>query len=293
MEIRQLQSFKKIVELQSFSKAAKALGYTQAAVTIQIKQLEEEFGKKFFDRVGRKILLTPPGEEFLMYANEILEKIDQVHNNLGNPEDQSHKLRIGCLESLLSYKIPEVVKYFYDNYPEANIQVSTGSPTELIDMMEKNMVDIIYILDRPLYSSNWVKIMEEEEPIIFVSSPNMLKCNSSVELEDILSNRFFLTEKGSNYRYALEQKLASLNLTIDPFFESGDTDTIIHLLKRNKALSFLPLFSVKNAVDEKSLDIIPVKDFKISMSRQIFYHKSKYLTEEMKIFIKLAEEGML
>ena len=69
MEIRQLTSFVKIVEMQSFSKAAESLGYTQAAVTIQIRQLEQEFNTRFFDRVGRRVVLTPPGREFLQYAN--------------------------------------------------------------------------------------------------------------------------------------------------------------------------------------------------------------------------------
>ena len=85
MEIRQLNSFIKIVELQSFSRAAEALGYTQAAVTIQIRQLEQEFNTRFFDRVGRRVELTPPGKEFLVYAQEILRKINDVHAALGNP----------------------------------------------------------------------------------------------------------------------------------------------------------------------------------------------------------------
>lgn len=62
MEIRQLHSFVKIVELQSFSKAAKAMGYTQAAVTIQIRQLEQEFNSRFFDRMGPSGTADTSGE---------------------------------------------------------------------------------------------------------------------------------------------------------------------------------------------------------------------------------------
>ena len=163
MEIRQLNSFVKIVELQSFSKAAEALGYTQAAVTIQIRQLEQEFSTKFFDRVGKHVELTPPGKEFLIYANEILRKVDDVHTALGNPKLQEHKLTIGTLESLLSYKFPAIIKYFYENYPEVSLEVKTGSPQELTDMMDHNQVDIAYFLDRRIYDNNWIKVQEEDE----------------------------------------------------------------------------------------------------------------------------------
>ena len=228
MEIRQLTSFVKIVEMQSFSKAAEALGYTQAAVTIQIRQLEQEFNTRFFDRVGRRVVLTPPGREFLQYANEILRRVDDVHTALGNSKMQEHKLRIGSLESLLTYKIPNVVRYFYQEHPEISLEIKTGSPKELTDMLEHNLVDVVYFLDRRVYDKNWVKILEEPEPIIFVASAEMVIPGekrvgsvSHVRLADLVDLRFFLTEKDANYRYALEQHLAAERMQIHPFFEIG------------------------------------------------------------------------
>lgn len=65
MEFREINTFLQIAQQQSFSKASKQLGYSQAAVTIQIKQLEKELGVILFDRIGKKISLTEPGEDFL------------------------------------------------------------------------------------------------------------------------------------------------------------------------------------------------------------------------------------
>ena len=72
MEFRQLNTFIQVAKFQSFSKAAEHLGYSQSAVTVQIRMLEKELNTRLFDRMGKKILLTSQGQEFLECANTIL-----------------------------------------------------------------------------------------------------------------------------------------------------------------------------------------------------------------------------
>ena len=294
MEIRQLHSFIKIVELQSFSKAAEALGYTQAAVTIQIRQLELEFNTRFFDRVGRHVELTPPGRKFLMYANEILRKVDDVHAMLGNAVVKDHRLRVGTLESLLSFKLPKVVSYFYKHYPTVALEIRSGTPKELNEMLDHNQIDLAYYIDQKVYGQNWEKTLEEPEAVVFVASKDAkLTEKEEYLLAELLNQPFFLTEKDSNYRYALEQELASRHLGIRPFFETRNPDVIIELIKENQALSFLPRYAVEESLNDGSLRLLKVQDFEMQMYRQLFYHKDKWITEEMKNFIALGELSML
>ena len=294
MEIRQLHSFIKIVELQSFSKAAEALGYTQAAVTIQIRQLELEFNTRFFDRVGRHVELTPPGKKFLMYANEILRKVDDVHAMLGTAVVRDHKLRIGTLESLLSFKLPKVVSYFYKNYPTIALEIRSGTPKELSEMLDHNQIDLAYYIDQKVYGQNWEKTLEEPESVVFVASKGAnLPNKEEYLLAELLNQPFFLTEKDSNYRYALEQELASRHLGIRPFFETRNPEVIIELIKENHALSFLPRYAVEESLKDGSLRLLKVRDFEMQMYRQHFYHKDKWITEEMKNFIALSKLSML
>ena len=294
MEIRQLHSFIKIVELQSFSKAAEALGYTQAAVTIQIRQLELEFNTRFFDRVGRHVELTPPGKKFLMYANEILRKVDDVHALLGNAVVKDHRLRIGTLESLLSFKLPKVVSYFYKHFPTVALEIRSGTPKELNEMLDHNQIDLAYYIDQKVYGQNWEKTLEEPESVVFVASNDAnLPDKEDFLLAELLNQPFFLTEKDSNYRYALEQELASRHLGIRPFFETRNPDVIIELIKENRALSFLPHYAVEESLKNGSLRHLKVRDFEMQMYRQLFYHKDKWITEEMKNFIALGELSML
>ena len=294
MEIRQLGTFLKVVQLQSFSKAAEELGYSQSAVTVQIHLLEEELHTRLFDRMGKKIALTPPGKTLLHYANHILQQVNEAQVTLGKAEHLSHPLHIGTIESLCFAKLPKVLEYFYKHHPQVSIKITTASPAKLIDLMEHNQVDIIYLLDQQLYNNNWVKVLEEKEYIVFVASTHSpLALQANLSLNSLLNQPFLLTEKEGNYRYRLNQYLAARKLSLEPFLEVANTEFIINMIKKNLGLSFLPHFAVQDSVLRQELAILNVTDFEMSMYRQIFYHKDKWVTQEMEEFIRLAKLGMV
>ena len=203
-------------------------------------------------------------------------------------------MRVGTLESLLSFKLPKVVSYFYKHYPTVALEIRSGTPKELNEMLDHNQIDLAYYIDQKVYGQNWEKTLEEPEAVVFVASKDAkLPEKEEYLLAELLNQPFFLTEKDSNYRYALEQELASRHLGIRPFFETRNPDVIIELIKENQALSFLPRYAVEESLNDGSLRLLKVQDFEMQMYRQLFYHKDKWITEEMKNFIALGELSML
>lgn len=294
METRQIYTFIKVAQLQSFSKAAEELGYSQSAVTVQIKLLENELETRLFDRVGKKITLTHQGEQFYVYSNNIIREMFEAKKALRGQGPLSGVLRIGTIESLCFSKFPPILHYFYEHHPDVTIQILTGSPEELIDMMEHNKVDIIYFLDRPLFHSNWIKALEKEDEVVFAASAqSVFAGRKDLVLEDILQEKFVLTEKDANYRKELDILLASKGCSIKPFLEISNTEFIINLVKNNMGLSFLPHFSIKESVEQGLLTVLDIADLRISMWRQIMYHKDKWVTREMTEFIRLAQSDFL
>lgn len=293
MEIRQLITFTKVVQLESFSKAAADLGYSQSAVTVQIRLLEEELGTRLFDRIGKRISLTAQGRTFLTYTYDILHQVNKAKLSLDEEAEFSNPIHIGTLESLCFSKLPPILHYFRDHYPKVAIRVTTGSPEELIDMMEHNRLDLIYILDEPRYDNNWYKAMEIREEVVFVSSMDFpLAGRKHLHLEELIDEPFFLTEKNANYRRALDRFLASRKMVLSPFLEISNTEFIIKMIRENRGLSFLPYFAVRESAERNQLAVLDVEDFHTSMYRQIFYHKDKWKTKEMEEFIRLAKEDM-
>ena len=220
MEFRQIQTFMQISQVKNFSKAAELLGYSQSAVTVQIRQLETELGVRLFDRTGKKVTLTPSGKEFWIHANKIIDEMYKAKDAMNDTAELKNPLHIGTIESLCTVKLPEIVEKFRNKHPQVRIQITIDSPEKLIQMMEHNELDVIYILDTPRWDKNWVKVLEEAEPVIFVSAPNYkFAGEKDIKVEEILNAPLYLTERNANYRQALEQELSLRKQTLSPVLE--------------------------------------------------------------------------
>ena len=143
-----------------------------------------------------------------------------------------------------------------------------------------------------VYDVKWEKVLEEPEDIVFAATPDhpLAQRDEPLELDEILSYPFVLTEKDASYRLLLEQYLAAMGKHLDPYLEIGNTDFILQFLRQNTGVTFLPHFTVERSVKEGYLRILPVKRFAIRTWRQLLYHKDKWVTREMAEFIKLAQE---
>lgn len=291
MEIRQLQTFVQAAQLESFSKTAEMLGYSQSAITVQMRLLETELNTRLFDRMGKKVVLTPQGREFLKSANKILYEVNKASKSMNDDRELTNPLHVGTIESLCTAKFPRILSEFHSLHPRVNLQITIDSPEKLIRMMDHNELDLIYILDTPRWDENWVKVMELAEPVVFVASAaSKFAGKEKMVLDDILQEPFFLTEKHANYRQALDQQLALRRQFISPVLEISDTAFIIRMLELNQGLSFLPYFAVEQDIYKHRITTLDIKDIHISMYRQIFYHKNKFCTREMEEFIRLADK---
>ena len=292
MEIRQLLTFIRVVQFQSFSKAADSLGYSQSAVTIQIKNLEQDLNTHLFDRVGKRVTLTPQGERFLPYAYNIINETNNAKRSLTESRELTGSLKIGAVESLCFSKLPPILNEMRRLHPKVSIHIRVGSPEAALAMMEHNEIDLVYLLDDPHYNINWYKAMEIPEDIVFVCSPLYAVTRQvEVRVSQLLKYPFMLTEKNASYHRKLDQILASKDLELEPFLEIASTEFLIKMLLDNgEGVSLLPYFTVAEHIRSGELALLDVADLKIQMYRQIFYHKEKWVTGEMEEFIRLAKE---
>lgn len=280
MEIRQLATFIRVAQFNSFSRAAESLGYSQSAVTVQIRQLEEELDTRLFDRMGKRIALTDTGERFFNHACEIMSQVNQARLSVTSTAELHGTLHIGTIESLACLKLPTVLHLYRKYNPKVTIRITVGEPEELIEQMERGELDMIYVLDEPLYSNNWHKLMEQREEIVFVASASLSG--------ELLEQPFFLTEQ-DNYRRVLNRRLAARSTILTPSLECGDTSLLIRMLEVDRGVSFLPWYAVESGVQQGRLIRLSVEDCYISLYRQIFCHKEKWRTREMDEFVRVAK----
>lgn len=290
MELREINTFLVAADKMNFSKAAEQLGYSQAAITIQIKNLEKELGTLLFDRIGKSIYLTEKGKEFLIHAQKILLYTEESISDIKNETNYSGMIRIGTSESILAAAFPSIITSFHEMYPNMHICIKTGTRNFIFDLMLHNELDMAYTIDQNVIDHVWTgKILREEKVYFVASSQNPLSKKQTVSIEELLSEELIMTECNIGYTYELAQHLARKGLGFHPYLETGNTDIIRSLVAQNKGISYLPLFTIQNELKEQTIVPIRVPEFEVSVYRQLFWHKNKYITKPMNDLMKLIQ----
>lgn len=292
MELRTIQTFLHVAELHSFSQAAREQGYSQSAVSAQIAQLEAELGTPLLDRVGKTVRLTEAGETFLGYARTLLATAQQAQAALQPTQQVRGRLRIALADSVCSAFLPDLLQRYHALCPQVELVLCTATADEMLQLLRTNQMDLAYTLDRPLAQPSFVLAVDEPEPICFVAPPDHpLAGREDLTLEELTRQDFLLTERGMSYRDALDQCLAARRLSLRPCLEMGSAVLLGQLVERGMGMSFLPEYIVRDALAAGRLARVQAPDCRIEMRRQLFYHRDKWLTPQMKRFIALVGEN--
>lgn len=290
MELRNIKTFQCVAEQCSFSKAAVMLGYSQSTVTTQIQQLEQEFGTLLFERIHKTVRLTAAGTEFVGFAQKMLLTADEAKNAMKRLPEENGELRIAMAESLCSTFFPNILERYHKEYPNVDLSITTGGTDDIFYMLRHNEADMVYTLDRRIYSPDLVTALEKEENVYFVASPSYSAAGKAVTLEELTKYDFILTEKNMSYRKHLDELMASKSLQIRPFLELGSVEMIRTLVERGIGISFLPYYAVKDSIKNGTLVKIDVSENQIEVWRQLIYHKNKWVSPAMRAMIKLIKE---
>ena len=274
MELRNINTFLHIAELHSFSSAARELGYSQSAVSAQISQLETELGTPLFDRVGKTVRLTDAGQTFQSYARTLLITAQQAKAALLPARAVSGTLRVALADSVCSTFLPDLLQQFHALCPQVELVLRTATADEMLRLLSANQIDLAYTLDQPLLLPSLTLAVNVPEPVCFVApAEHPLADKAEVPLDVLAQQEFLLTE-----------------LSIHPYIELGSASLLCQMVERGMGLSFLPEYIVRPALSAGRIARLNVPDCTVTMHRQLFYHKDKWLTPQMKAFIELVNQ---
>ena len=289
MELRNITTFLRVAELQNFTHAAQELGYSQSAVTVQIRQLETELGVPLFERIGRSVSLTAPGQAFLQQAGEIIKAAERARDAVRTAPEPEGTLRLGTMESLGASVVWRLIAGFHRQFPRVNVVVRTSTADGLLEMMRRNDVDFIYFVDEKQYSPDWEIPLCRPEETVFVTAPHsqLAARGEPIPLRELVTYPCVLTEAGESYRIPFERLLAEHDLVVAPILEIGSTEIVARMVRENVGYSVLPMYVASEYL--KSGELVPfrVPEFKSNMYQHIIYHKNKWLTPQMKGFMQL------
>ena len=169
LEIDLLRSFAVIAEVRALSRAAERIGRTQSALSQQMKRLEDIVDQPLFQRTGRGVVLTNPGERLLVHAQRILRLHDEAMADLCGT-GLSGSIRFGCPDDYAAVFLPSLLRQFSSQHPHALVEVVCGPTPRLREQLEKRALDLAMI-SLPDDGTNADIIRREQ--LVWVGCPGM------------------------------------------------------------------------------------------------------------------------
>jgi DNA-binding transcriptional LysR family regulator len=213
MADRRLQVFYTVARLLSFTKAAESLHMTQPAVTFQVRQLEEYFNTRLFDRTHNRISLTDAGERVYEYAAQIFDLYAKMDNAVRDMTGEiSGILIIGASTTIAEYMLPSLLGDFKKKYPDVNVHLKVSNSDGIVHMVENNDIDL-GVVEAPVMNKNLVVENCRNDSLVAIVPPqHALADRKKVKFMDLLDQAFIAREEGSGTREVIEEYLSESGL---------------------------------------------------------------------------------
>lgn len=290
MTLRHMKIFVIVCQENSITLASKKLFISQPAISGAIKEMEDYYGVKLFDRISKKIYLTDFGKTVLDYALHITSLFDELETKIRN-SDTIGSLRIGSSITIGSQLMPKYIKQFSEKFPHIQTYVTINSSDIIEELILNNELDI-GLIEGLVHSDNIIsKSFLNDELIVICDINNPLLKKEEITIKDLKTQKFIMREKNSGTRELVESLLLLHGLTIVPIWESTSTAAIINGVAGGIGISILPQILVENYLKENRIKKLHIKDLNLQRELYIIYHKKKYLTKTCIEFINMCMEG--
>ena len=275
--LHQLQIFFKISQNQSVTKTAEALFLTQPAVSIQLKNFQDQFSIPLTEIVGRKLYVTDFGLEIAEAAEKIINEIDAInYKTLAFKGELSGKLKIS-IASTGKYVMPYFLSGFIKAHQGIELSMDVTNKTKVIRSMERNEVDfaLVSVLPKKL-KVNHIDLMKNE--LFFVGSKELHFDKKPISSKAFESLPLIYREEGSATRNEMEQFIIKNNLPVHKKIELTSNEAVKQAIEAGLGCSIMPLIGIKNELQNNDLQIIPVKGLPISTTWRLIWLTTKKLS---------------
>ena len=215
MADRRLQVFHTVARLLSFTKAAESLHMTQPAVTFQVRQLEEYFNTRLFDRTHNRISLTEAGKRVYEYADRIFELYAEMENAVRDITGEiSGVLIIGASTTIAEYMLPALLGDFKKKYPDINVHLKVSNSDGIVHMVENNDIDL-GVVEAPVMNKNLVVEACRKDRLVAIASPqHALAAKQKVRMPELLEAAYIDREEGSGTREVIQDYLSEVGMNV-------------------------------------------------------------------------------
>lgn len=287
--LHQLRIFQKIVETQSITKTADELFLTQPAVSIQLKNFQDQFEMPLTEIIGRKIYITEFGIEIAEAVNAILLQIETInHKTLAYKNYLFGKLKISVV-STGKYVMPYFLSDFLHLHPGVELEMDVTNKNKVIKSLHNNEVDfaLVSIIPEKLKIE---KIDLMPNKLYLIGKKKTEKIDSKNVITFFKENHLLFRENGSGTRQLMEQYILKNKIQVTKKIELTSNEAVKQSILAGLGYSIMPLIGIRKEIQDNELEIIPIKGLPIQTNWSLIWLKDKKLSPSSLEFLKYLKE---
>jgi len=283
--LNQLNIFLKIYQTKSITRAAEELFLSQPAVSIQLRNFQQQFDIPLTEIVGRKLYITAFGKEVALAAENILNEVYKI-----NYKTQSFK---GQLTGRLTISVVStgkyVIPYFLADFLKINegvdLSLDVTNKSKVIESLQKNEVDfsLVSVLPDNL-SIDRLELMQNK--LYLIANKDQVFKKKKYQDKSILETLpLIYREEGSGTRYVMEKYLNEQSIFIRKKMELTSNEAVKQAVIAGLGCSIMPLIGIKNELQNGELQIVPIKEFPLTSTWNLVWLKEKKLSPVASAFL--------
>lgn len=288
--LHQLAIFEKIATLRSVTKAAEALFLSQPAVSIQLKNFQNQFSVPLFEVIGRQVYITEFGEEIVIAARKILEEAKSIEYRSQIYQGKvAGKLRI-ALVSTAKYIMPHLLADFMHEHNEVDLIMDVTNKATVLRSLENNEADLALVSTIPKkLEIERIQLMKNR--LYLIAGKHVPETTENISKRDLEKLPLIFREQGSATRLAMEKYINSRKILLNKNLELVSNEAVKQAVIAGLGVSIMPLLGIKNSLNTGELHVVPSKGLPIESQWNLIWLKSKNQSVVVKAFIKYLQEN--
>jgi DNA-binding transcriptional LysR family regulator len=276
--LRHLRIFEAVARCASISRAATELHLTQPAVSMQMKQLEEQIGLPLVEQVGKRLFLTEAGHELRGHARDIAARMIDLNAAM----DQFRGLERGLLRlavvSTANYFLPSLIADFNRRHPGVRVSLQVANREVVHAALADNTTDLA-ITGQPPEGLDVVAQHFMDNPLVVIAAPDHpLAALASVPLQRLAEQTLVVRESGSGTRAAMERHFASKGLACRAGCEFGTNEALKQAVRAGLGPGVVSMQTIELELQARCLVVLPVEGFPIVRQWYVLHRTHKRLS---------------
>jgi DNA-binding transcriptional LysR family regulator len=287
--LNQLQIFLKVVELQSVTKASEALSLTQPAVSIQLRNFQDQFDIPLTEIIGKKLYVTDFGKEIARAAEKIIYEVNEITNKtLAYKGQLFGKLKLSIV-STGKYVMPYYLADFVKANPGVELSVDVTNKSKVIESLENNLVDFALVSILPA-NLRVHKLDLLQNKLFFVGSEKVKYAGQFLRKDQINQLPWLFREDGSGTRQVMEKFIKKQTLSPNKQMELTSNEAVKQAILAGLGYSIMPLIGIRKELQSSDLSIIPVRGLPIKTTWSLIWLEGKKHSPVAKAYLDFIKK---